>query len=91
MENTERVRVLKDSIRRLEEQRKYGLDIGLCNAIKWGSFKTCLITDFPEVMSQKPDKRSNDAYWFFLNQEGFEKRIEILNNAIKQIEQNEKN
>lgn len=56
---------------------------GFCSMIGW-HIKTCFpsLLNFPELYHQIPTE-SYGIYWFPLDNDGFQKRIELLEKAIK--------
>lgn len=90
MTKEEKIQFCKYAIEKLENQVPYSMT-GLCelfsNFKEW-DYRTKIKDEIPELWKYKPPKRkrvmiSCYEYWFYLDKEGIEKRIKILNKVLK--------
>ena len=84
MTKAERHKVYKKALKLFISESTPNDSIGICHIINrvYGSFKE--INDFPEILMHKPAIVDKLEYWWgTYTQEGYDKRIEVLKEAIK--------
>lgn len=63
-----------------------GRQVFMCNAIeRYLENKEKVFKIFPELLKYKPKNKSNDSAWWYGDEEGKQKRLEVLTSLINEL------
>ncbi len=78
-----KTQIFKKVIRRLKENTNYS--VGICQHLRY----SCTEEEFPKInaflLSNKPEEILSDKWWWTMDKEGHQKRIEFLEELIKKL------